>query len=285
MRYRLIAIDLDGTLLCPDGKVSEENRLALHAAHEAGAIILPCTGRGWREAYEVLPSVPDGALGVFNTGAMVCGLRQGDTRNRAVFEVDTAKRLIDVLSEGDEAVLAFLDPEVTGYEYIVTGKGEPTRNTKWWFEHNGLRWARLEEVDPGVLEHMIRIGAMAYRHRADEIGQRVGEVLPGQTEYHAFEAVQEPGDTEPMFILECFAKGVNKWRGIEWVAAQHGIKADEISVIGDQINDVPMFEEASCAVAMGNAIDAIKDAAHYHTLPNYEHGVAHAIEKMLAGDW
>lgn len=285
MRYRLIAIDLDGTLLCPEGKVSEENRAALHKAHEAGALIIPCTGRGWRESLAVLPSVPDVELGIFNTGAIVCGLKHGETRDRAEFDAAIAQRLIGVLSEGDEAVLVFLDPHVTGLEYIVTGKGEPTANTQWWFERNGLRWERQESIDPALLEHVIRAGAMAYKHRADEIGERVGKVLPGQTEYHAFEAVQEPGDIEPLFILECFAQGVSKWRGIQWVAQQHGIDAREIAVIGDQINDVPMFERAGCAVAMGNAIPVIKKNAHYHTLRNDEHGVAHAIEKMLDGRW
>jgi hypothetical protein len=182
-------------------------------------------------------------------------------------------------------VLVFLDPHATGFEYIVAGKGEPTANTQWWFERNGLRWKRQKDIDPGLLEHTIRVGAMAYRDRADEIGDRVGQVLPGQTEYHAFEAVQEPGDTEPMFILECFAQGVTKWRGIEFIAKQHGIEAEEIAVLGDQINDVPMFERAGCAVAMGNAIDAVRDVAHYHTLKNDEHGVAHAIHKMLDGEW
>lgn len=285
MRYRLIAIDLDGTLLCPEGLVSKENRDALHAAHEAGAIILPCTGRGWGESRVVLDSVPDGEVGVFNTGAMVCGLRSGDTRNRAVFDAQTARVLIELLAEGDEAVLVFTDPDETGYEYIVTGKGEPTTNTRWWFERNGLRWERQPSIAPAMLEHALRIGAMAYRDRADWIGERVGEVLPGLTEHHAFEAVQEPGFDEPMFILECFAKGVSKWRGIQWVADQHGITPDQIAVIGDQINDVPMFKKAGCAVAMGNAIPAIKDAAHFHTLCNDEHGVAHAIEKMMRGDW
>lgn len=285
MRYRLIAIDLDGTLLCPEGEVSEENRTALHQAHEAGAMIIPCTGRGWRESLRVLPSVPDVEVGIFNTGAIVCGLRDGQTHNRAVFDVSTAEQVIDLLSEGDEAVLVYLDPHATGLEYIVTGKGEPTENTRWWFENNGLRWQRQRHMDPGLLEHAIRVGAMAYRDRADAIGERVGEVLPGRTEYHAFEAVQEPGDTEPLFILECFAQGVSKWRGIEWVARQHGIDATEIAVIGDQINDVPMFEQAGCAVAMGNAIPLIKESAHYHTLNNDEHGVAHAIEKMLDGAW
>jgi hypothetical protein len=285
MRYRLIAIDLDGTLLCPEGRVSERNRAALHAAHEAGAIVIPCTGRGFGEARGAIASLPDVEAGVFNTGAMVTGLADGSTLHREAFDASTAEAVVDLLSEGDEAILLYTDPDATGFEYVVTGRGELTTNTRWWFEHNGLRWVEQRRVEPELLEHVVRAGAMAVRSRADEIGERVHARLPGRTHFHAFEAVQEPGFDEPMFILECFKRGVSKWTGIQHIAQQHKIDASEIAVIGDQINDIPMFEKAGCAVAMGNAIDAIKDTAHYHTLRNDEHGVAHAIEKMLDGQW
>jgi hypothetical protein len=285
MRYRLIAIDLDGTLLCPKGEVSAENRAALHKAHEAGVLIIPCTGRGHGEARHAIVSVPDSELGVFNTGAMVSSLADGSTHHREAFDITTAQAVVELLCEGDEAVLVYTDPDATGYEYVVTGKGQLTTNTKWWFEHNGLRWVQQPTIDEAILPHIVRAGAMAVRSRADEIGELVEARLPGQTSFHAFEAVQEPDFDEPMFILECFASGVSKWTGIQYIAQQHGITPNEIAVIGDQINDVPMFKQAGCAVAMGNAIQVIKDSAHYHTLRNDEHGVAHAIGKMLDGQW
>lgn len=285
MRYRLIAIDLDGTLLCPKGEVSAENRRALHAAHEAGAIIIPCTGRGWRESRRVVGSIPDTEVGVFNTGAMVVGLADGATHNRAAFEYDLVRELIALMARHDEAVLLYTDPAETGYEYIVTGRGEPTKNTRWWFEHNALRWAIQPEPDPAVMRHIVRVGSIAAADRARQVVEAIRDAFARRVEAFSFEALQDPGATEPAHIVECFSAGVTKWRGIEFVAQQHGIAPGEIAVLGDQINDVPMFERAGCAVAMGNAIDAIKDAAHYHTLTNDAHGVAHAIQKMLDGAW
>lgn len=285
MRYRLIAIDLDGTLLCPEGNVSEENRVALHAAHEAGAMILPCTGRGWRESRRVVASIPDTEVGVFNTGAMVVGLRDGKTYSRTAFEEGLARDLVGLMAEQEEAVLLYTDPGQTGYEYVVTGQGEPTKNTRWWFEHNGLRWAHQQALDPSLLGHIVRVGSIALAARAKRVVELIRAAFDDRVEAFSFEALQDPGSVEPSHIVECFSAGVTKWRGIDWVARQHGIEADEIAVIGDQINDVPMFEKAGCAVAMGNAIPAIKASAHYHTLRNDEHGVAHAIQNMLDGQW
>ena len=285
MRYRLIAIDLDGTLLCPKGKVSEENRAALHAAHEAGAIILPCTGRGWRESRSVFASVPASDVGVFNTGALVCGLEDGATRDRAVFTPEIAGGVIERLIDTGEPVLVYTDPSATGYEYVVTGHGEPNANTRWWFGHNQLRWTTQRELDPNMLEHVVRAGALTSPEHAAQAVKQMHQHMPGQIEAHAFHALQDESETEPIHIIECFAAGVTKWRGIEYVSRLHGIDASEVAVIGDQINDVPMFEKAGCAVAMGNAIPAVRDLAHYHTLSNDEHGVAHAIAKMLDGVW
>lgn len=285
MRYRLIAIDLDGTLLCPKGEVSEENRDALHAAHEAGALVIPCTGRGWRESRSVFASIPDRTLGVFNTGAIVCELDTGQTRNRVAFERGLTTRIVELMSEGEEAVLLYTDGSVTGYDYIVTGRGEPTEKTRWWFNDCGLRWTTQPELDDAVLDHVVRVGAIARVDRAVQTVDSLREAFGGQIEAFSFGALQDPGSEEPTHIVECFVSGVTKWRGIGVIAAQHGVRPEEVAVIGDQINDVPMFEMAGCAVAMGNAIDAVRDLAHYHTLKNDEHGVAHAIGKMLDGEW
>lgn len=285
MKYRLIAIDLDGTLLCPQGRVSEENRVALHAAHDAGAIVLPCTGRGWRESASVLPSVPDAELGVFNTGALVHGLIDGRTVDRAVFDPQTIHDLIELMRPMPEAVLVFTDPAATGLEYVLTGDGDATDNSLWWFRHNGLRFEQQREPTPQVLSHTVRVGVVAQTGRAMAIEKEIVEQFTGRVEVHGFEAVQMPDSAESMHIVEVFPKGVSKWRGIEYVAARHDIRPEQVAVIGDQINDLPMFARAGCAVAMGNAIDRIKDAAHYHTLPNDRHGVAHAITQMLDGAW
>lgn len=285
MKYRLIAIDLDGTLLCPQGQVSEENRAALHTAHDAGVVILPCTGRGWRESGSVLGSIPDAELGVFNTGGLVHDLHGGSTVDRAVFDPAVARELIELIRPMPEAVLVYTDPAGTGLEYVITGDGRPTDNSLWWFKQNGLRFAEQPTMHAELLEHVVRVGVVARTDRALAIEKQIVTNFLGRIEVHGFEAVQMPDPAESMHIVEAFPKGVTKWRGIEFVAQRHGIALDQVAVIGDQINDLPMFVEAACAVAMGNAIGKIKDAAHFHTHTNADHGVAHAIGQMLCGAW
>ena len=68
----MIAIDLDGTLLNSDGQISEENKAAIAKVQQAGVMIVPCTGRAWRESKAILDSVPLHGLGVF-VGRCRCG--------------------------------------------------------------------------------------------------------------------------------------------------------------------------------------------------------------------
>lgn len=284
MRYRLIAIDLDGTLLCPQGRASTENLDAMHAAHAQGVHILPCTGRGWREARGVIAGLPDAELGIFNTGAIVARTSDGTTIDAAPMPRETVVALIELLRGRPEAVLLYTDPDRTGVEYIATGDGRMTDNTRWWFEHNALRFLETKSPDSALLDHVVRVGLVLPSRDAAAVELEVAERMTCAVEAHAFEAVQM-SDGEPMHILEVFGPGVTKWRGIEVVARRLGIAGDAVAVIGDQVNDLPMLRRAGCAVAMGNAIPAVKDIAHRHTRCNQTHGVAHAIEQMLCGAW
>ena len=97
-------------------------------------------------------------------------------------------------------------------------------------------------------------------------------------------AVTRPED-ERLHILEVFASQTDKWRGMVAVAARHGIGPEEIAVIGDEVNDLPMMLNASCAVAMQNAAEPVRAAATHVTLSNRESGVAHAIDMLLTETW
>ena len=89
---------------------------------------------------------------------------------------------------------------------------------------------------------------------------------------------------EIVHILELFAQRINKWAAISWYLERHGIDPQRVGAIGDQVNDVPMMEQAGIGIAMGNAVDEVKAHAKYSTADNRSDGVARAIEAILADD-
>lgn len=283
MRYRLLAIDLDGTLLGPDGRVSDANREAIAAAQAAGAVVVPCTGRAWHESHWAIDNVPGLDRGVFVTGALVNDMATGRTLEAVNFDEPIARRLVDLLADAADAVLVFRDRDRVGHDYLVTGRGRLADNTAWWFEHSGAKVAH--EPDAADLSHTARIAMVSHNGVLPTLHRRVLDALPGRVNAHRFAGIARQERNESVEILEVFPAGVDKWRGIRAVAALHGIGPGEIAALGDEINDVPMLREAGLGVAMGNAATSAAEAADRRTLPNTSDGVAHAIEQMLAGEW
>ena len=286
MRYRLLAIDLDGTLLNPQGEVSDANRHALAAAREAGAMVVPCTGRSWREGRLALDGVPGLEWGVFVTGATVAELATGRSVDFACFEPHAAFRLVEALSGAEEAVLVFREHERAGHEYLVTGAGELPENTRWWFELTGAIVHEQPKVTTDDLHDCLRVGMVTNGDRVDALRTHLQASCGDIAHIHSFCGIHDPdAPAHSVHILEAFPLGVDKWRGIRFLADRHGIPHHEVACIGDEINDLSMLEAAGLGVAMDNAIDAAKQHADRITRSNAHDGVAHAIDQMLAGRW
>ena len=285
MYYRLIAIDLDGTLLDQTGQVSPENFRAIAEAQAAGALVVPCTGRAWCESAGPLASMSNPGIGVFVTGATVTDVRTGRSVDLSFIDAQLVADIVEHLFDMPEAILILREPFAAGYDYLVTGRGELTENTKWWFETYGTKVHYSQNPRIEDLAHTLRIGAVGSQARIREIVSVLQHRFSDELFVQYFGSVQIPDQPKRAYVLEVFARGVNKWRGVQWVADQHEIPADQIVVIGDEINDITMLENAGCAIAMDNGIETVKHIADHVTLHHEEHGVAHAIGQLIAGKW
>ena len=285
MKYRLLAIDLDGTLLSPDLTISPANAAAIADARAAGCLVVPCTGRGWRESTTPLAAAPGFTVGVFNSGAAVVDMATGRALDLAAFEPHVVLDLIEHLRSLPEAVLVYQDRGRTGRDYLVTGDGELNANTRRWFTMNDLAVAEVRHPSVDDLHHSLRVGLVAKGDRAFAVERDVIEHFGDVTDVHAFAGVPTAAAEDRVFIAEVFAKGVTKWRGLQYLMEQQGIAAAEVAVIGDEINDLAMLEHAGLAVAMANAVAPAKALADRHTRSNADDGVAHAIRHMLDGLW
>lgn len=285
MRYRMIGIDMDGTLLGRGGKISGENRRAIARAHAAGVRIVPCTGRAWSEAHPLLKDLPGLDRGVFVGGAAVSDIASGLSLDLAVFEPHLASELVAAMFELPEAVLVFKDAGLAGHDYLVTGRGELSANTRWWFEKTQARPVFKQTVGPDDLHHALRIGIASDGRRMEQVTGGLRANFGSRVVMQSFAAVQMPGTTEAMHVLEVFASGVDKWRGLRWLADREGIESGEIAAIGDEINDVAMIRAAGCGIAMGNAAASAKAVARHVTRDCADHGVAYAINQLLDGAW
>ncbi len=285
MRYEMIAVDLDGTLLNDRHLVDPENLAAVARAQAAGAIVVPCTGRSWRESRAALELIPGLALGVFATGAAISNTETGASLDIAVLEANLAMELVRFMQDLPEAVLVLREHNLYGHDYLVTGRGTLTANTQHWFAAAAASVHFQRDLTLDDLRHTLRVGVVAKGKRIEPLTRRLRETFGDRVLVQSFEAIQLPKSGESVHILEVFASGVDKWRGVQWIASQRGIELDRIAAIGDEVNDLALLESAGCGIAMANAAEPVKRVADHITLDCRNHGVAHAIDQLLAGAW
>lgn len=298
--YDLLAVDLDGTLFGPDGRVSDPCRAAVERARREGLEIVLCTGRGLVESRHAVESVRawekspgrDTAPMVTAGGAMVCDAATGRTLHRWPMDRNLITRMCEHFAELRRAPLLFKDRDAAGFDYLVVDCGPIEEPTRWWFEVMDVevKFVASPHDDPHP-EHTVRLGFAATTPVMTRLARSIKDAFGGQALMHHFAAVKGSHDgahgtkDESIHLLEVFDPQVSKWTAIHRIALEQGIDLSRIAAIGDEINDVTMIEGAALGIAMGNAVEQVKDVANVVAPSNAEDGVAAAIDNILDGTW
>lgn len=275
-RYRMIVIDLDGTLLSPSGEVTQRVKAAVHRALRAGLLICFATGRNWTESRDVLEALNHYPTAVFVGGAMVIDTHQRVTLHRTMMEPRLAADVCNYLERSGHAALALQDLGTAGVDYLISGQAPLNAATQAWMAITRAKLHKVPTLAEYPHEHTVRLGICA----APQEVQRVKTELDGQFGSRIFcQNLMVP--TYGVEVLEIFDPAVNKWEGVLHVARRHNIQPDEIVAIGDDLNDLPMIRSAGLGVAMGNARPQVQAAAKRVIGPNHEDGLAVFLEELV----
>jgi len=289
----VLAIDLDGTLLGRDKVVSRANIEAVDRARQAGVRVVICTGRGLVESRVALSAIDQRDAVMVAGGSIVADPVSGKTLHRVGLGGDVVHRAAELFHGVGAPAMVLKDPSDIGYDYLVVDSHEeyPIHEiTRWWFEDHGLSVRNTRTVhDDEHPEHSVRVGMCAEVSRSNPVSELVMREMGDLVELHDFPCVKPDGHLsgqggEEVHILEIFDKTATKWNAIDWYLKQHGIDRSRVAAIGDQVNDLSMIHGAGIGIAMGNAIDEVKDGSSYVTAGNDEDGVAVAIGCLLDGD-
>lgn len=303
--YDLIAIDLDGTLLCPRGEVSSENIAAIREARAAGVTVTVCTGRGLAECLHVTERIEQSDPVVVAGGSIVaCPVRRR-TLHRFAMEGPLVRDLVGRMLAHGHAALILKDPTATapvdapaddqprGHDYVVVsprGWAGVDPVTRWWFETLKVPVKLVSSIDDDEHpEHTVRVGVCGTRAATSPVAGEILAELGDRVNHHHFGAVVPEGvggdPDQHVVIFELFARSASKWSAVSHLAAQHGVPPQRICAIGNDVNDVDMLARAGLGIAVDNAIPEARAAARAITRSNDDHGVAHAIRQVLDGRW
>jgi 5-amino-6-(5-phospho-D-ribitylamino)uracil phosphatase len=275
---RLLAIDIDGTLLDGRGHLPDAHRDAVVEASARGIEIALVTGRSFHFTLSVIDRLPVPLTLIVNNGAVV-KRKTGETEVRHVLDREAARRILEETRHLEDSVALVFDRP--GERQIVFERMDWTHpNRRGYYEKNkayiAAAPAPLAEVlteDPiqvmfnGSVKPM---RALFTALRAMSIADRFSVAL---TEYEA----------RDFSLVDINGAGCSKGTTLAKWAAARGIQAAEVMAVGDNLNDVEMLDFAGTAVVMGNATDALKSRGYELTGTNDEGGLADAIRSHALG--
>ncbi len=283
MPPRLLAIDLDGTLLTRQG-VSDHDRDAIQRAREDGVEVVVATGRAWLESREALEVIGDEGVMIGAGGALLHDAASGRTLARSVVHPEVIEAIATSLRIHGHVVHLLQDAEAAGFDYWMVGWDRLHEASRWWFDRHAVtaRWAgRLDQVED--LTHTVRVGTTAGGSHLEEIANELRADLGDRVMLQSWPAVVESEATgETIHLLEAFDPEVDKWTMLSRLAADRGIAPHEIAAIGDGLNDVRMIHGAGIGVAMAGADPRVRSVADAETGPPGR-GVGDAVLAMLDG--
>lgn len=265
---KLIAIDLDGTLLHEDKSLSRANIEALHLAHQAGYDIVICTGRplsGVRPIFEAI-GLPEGDYYmIINNGCTTLSTKNWEIIGKKELTLDDMQRLYQ-LTENHNVQLTLFDLD---HYLVVEEEASQLVAKDADMVHNQPK--TVHEKD---LSRYVPIFQAMY----------VGE----PTAVDAFQAQHEAAlevDFNTVrsqdILFEVLPKGASKASALQSLSQTLGYSRDQVMALGDANNDLEMLRFAGYSVAMGNGNTAVKEVADFITLTNDEDGVAYAIHKLI----
>lgn len=278
-QYRMIAIDLDGTLLSPTGEVTPRTKEAVHRALKAGLLVCFATGRNMTESQMVLDSVAHYDSAVFVGGAMVIDTKQRTTLHRTAMEPKLARQVCATLESLGHAALALQDTGLAGVDYLVTDGIDLNFATNHWLKVTHASIHKTKDLGSAPHEHTVRVGIVASPEESIRIQKILADEFNGRIVCHSIHVPSYGVD-----VLEVFDPAVNKWEGILHVARRHGILPAEIIAVGDDVNDLTMLKNAGLGVAMGNAKPEAIAVADRVINRNDADGLAEFLEELVASN-
>ncbi|MFO7881873.1 MAG: Cof-type HAD-IIB family hydrolase [Kosmotogaceae bacterium] len=271
---KLIVIDLDGTLLNHNKKISNDNKKALKRSIKKGIGVSISTGRSYISAKEYIEELELDIPVVYQNGALIL---HGADKNRILraIKLDSkyARTIITEAKKLDINCVLYKDFFEFPDMHMEKIPNTPYAN---YYEHNRFRI----RVSNNVLNHVNHDSVVEVALEGPE--RKILKVIEKIENFSEDISIIKNNILEDHSFYEFFGPEVRKSIGLNYLRKVSGIGKDEVAYIGDNYNDLDVMKDVGFAVAMNNAPDDVKKHADFVTSKtNDENGVAEAIEKIL----
>jgi len=269
---RLLATDLDGTLLRSDGTVSPRTTAAMRAAERAGLLVVFVTGRPPRWLDPIADATGHLGVAVGSNGAVIYDLKAEQVLSAHPLDPRDVLAIAAEIRAGFPAVdfaVEFVDGFAAEPHYVHDWMINPERDRRG----NLLPPPPVGELTSIVTEPVLKLLARDHGADVDRFLAEIDDLLVGRASVTHSSSIG---------LLEIGAPGVTKASGLAEVAASHGISRDEVVAIGDMPNDIAMLQWAGTSYAVANAHPTAQAAAQQIVGANDDDAVAIVLEELLS---
>jgi Cof subfamily protein (haloacid dehalogenase superfamily) len=274
---RLLATDIDGTLLNPQFQISGRDLAALRQAHAAGIEIVLVTGRRHTFALPIAQQLGFDLWLISSNGAVTRSLA-GETSHRDLMPLETCRRLCEAMQEFRGNTVLTFDKEMKG-AIVLERMDELNGSIRRWLEKNIDYIEFVVPIEKALVTDPVQsmfCGSMArmveVRRGLEQCGLEE-QITALRTEYPA----------RDLSMIDVLNGGCSKGHALQRWANYRAIRREEVMAIGDNHNDVEMLEFAGHPVIMGNACEELRRRQWTVTLGNDACGVAAAVDAVLSG--
>lgn len=265
MKYKLIALDLDGTLKNSENKITDETRKTLIKAQQLGATIVLASGRptpGLRhEAATLELEKHEGYLLSFN-GAKVMDAKTRQTMFEQRLTIEQAKKAYDEAKKHNLAIMTYYDDAV--YTEDVDDQYVNIEG-----HINDIEIKKAESFKSILRDPINKVLCTGDPEHVASVLEDYKSAFPGLSIYRS-----------APFFIEVMAPNIDKAASLDKLVKMLHLTKEEVIAFGDGFNDLSLIEYAGCGVAMANAVDEVKERADVVTLSNDEDGIAYMLKKL-----
>ena len=286
---KLLALDLDGTLLDSRGEISEINKKAIRRAEEKGVLVTIATGRRFRDALPVGLQMELNAPLITHNGAL---LKYAQTLETVAVSIVPKEIVSEILLIGrDFGADAMISADPTGKGVLlydrISDENIPLQKYIAWSKR--LHGAEAEEA----VHHVENLESVSEEIETVHVSfsgacatmAHLEMILRGELEQSATVLTTVYSKLD-FTLIDILPSDASKGIGVEKLALLNNLSAENVMVMGDNFNDLEMLEYAGTSVLMGNASpELLERPDFFSTLSNDENGVALAIEKFILGDF
>ena len=272
---RLLAVDIDGTLLNHEFQISKEDIAAVRRAHAMGVEIVIATGRRHQFALHIAQELGVDLCMITSNGAVTRSL-SGERFHRNLLPKEVCHQMVAAMDAFRGHLVITFDKETKG-ALVLEHLDEIGVSIRRWLEKNLQYIEFVVPMENALTEDPVQAMFCGTLARMEEVQQ----ALAASGIHDKITVLRTEYPERDLSMVDILNRGCTKGQALERWATHRGIPREHVMAIGDNYNDVEMLEYAGVPVIMGNASEDLRNRGWLETRPNSDNGVATALEEVL----